>query len=361
MKNTIPFYYKQFRCIADKCPDTCCAGWEIVVDGKSAEKYRRVPGAIGDKLRQAMTEDADGDIIFRSENGRCPFLLESGLCEIYSGLGEEALCATCTRFPRHVTFLGSRTETGISLSCPEAARIIMSGAPSELITEDAPGEIVPSDFDPELYFLILSLRKRIFTILDDDSTDIFLRLADVLRLCENADRFIRSGDYSEAKKYIDAFTPGEALPEYRPAAAKRALNTFFADHAALEFLDESRRDFLTGRRKKHSVYPEQNEIQRLAFYFIYRYLITAVFDGNIMTKIRFCVQAVIVIRELCLFLNDINNRDDRISVMRLYSKEVEHSGENMEYLKKRIKKSRYYSVSNLINILSEKENDNEIL
>ena len=32
MLNTVPDYYKKFSCIADKCPDTCCAGWEIVVD-----------------------------------------------------------------------------------------------------------------------------------------------------------------------------------------------------------------------------------------------------------------------------------------------------------------------------------------
>ena len=37
-----PEYYKEFKCIADKCPDTCCAGWKIMIDDKSLEKYRQL-------------------------------------------------------------------------------------------------------------------------------------------------------------------------------------------------------------------------------------------------------------------------------------------------------------------------------
>ena len=36
---TYPDYYKKFSCIADKCPDTCCGKWQIVIDDDSLEKY----------------------------------------------------------------------------------------------------------------------------------------------------------------------------------------------------------------------------------------------------------------------------------------------------------------------------------
>ena len=39
-----PDYYKKFRCIADKCPDTCCSDWQIVIDDESLEKYRNYAG-----------------------------------------------------------------------------------------------------------------------------------------------------------------------------------------------------------------------------------------------------------------------------------------------------------------------------
>ena len=32
MKEYIPDYYKDFQCIADKCKDSCCIGWEIMID-----------------------------------------------------------------------------------------------------------------------------------------------------------------------------------------------------------------------------------------------------------------------------------------------------------------------------------------
>ena len=41
---TTPDYYDKFKCIADKCPDTCCAGWQIVIDEASLEKYKKLKG-----------------------------------------------------------------------------------------------------------------------------------------------------------------------------------------------------------------------------------------------------------------------------------------------------------------------------
>ena len=40
MQFTFPNYYKEFSCIAGACPDTCCAGWQILIDDKTLKKYR---------------------------------------------------------------------------------------------------------------------------------------------------------------------------------------------------------------------------------------------------------------------------------------------------------------------------------
>ena len=42
MLYTIPDYYPSFECIADKCEDTCCAGWQIVIDKETLKKYTKV-------------------------------------------------------------------------------------------------------------------------------------------------------------------------------------------------------------------------------------------------------------------------------------------------------------------------------
>lgn len=40
MQITKPDYYNKFSCIAGDSPDTCCAGWQIMIDEKSLKKYR---------------------------------------------------------------------------------------------------------------------------------------------------------------------------------------------------------------------------------------------------------------------------------------------------------------------------------
>ena len=44
MQITKPVFYNEFSCIADACPDTCCAGWQIMIDDKSLKKYRQIQG-----------------------------------------------------------------------------------------------------------------------------------------------------------------------------------------------------------------------------------------------------------------------------------------------------------------------------
>ena len=73
MREIYPPHYAAFHCIAGACPDSCCKEWEIVVDAESVEKYQMVSGELGNRLRQAMITDADGDVIFQEREKRCPF------------------------------------------------------------------------------------------------------------------------------------------------------------------------------------------------------------------------------------------------------------------------------------------------
>ena len=44
MKIVTPAYYKDFKCIAGACTDTCCAGWDVDVDEASYKHYREASG-----------------------------------------------------------------------------------------------------------------------------------------------------------------------------------------------------------------------------------------------------------------------------------------------------------------------------
>lgn len=45
----VPSYYKNFRCIADKCPDNCCRGWEIDIDEDTLDYYKDLKGPMAEK------------------------------------------------------------------------------------------------------------------------------------------------------------------------------------------------------------------------------------------------------------------------------------------------------------------------
>ena len=32
-------YEEQFRCLADRCPHSCCVGWEVMLDEDHARRY----------------------------------------------------------------------------------------------------------------------------------------------------------------------------------------------------------------------------------------------------------------------------------------------------------------------------------
>ena len=125
MRIRIPDYFNSFKCIASKCEDTCCAGWEIVVDDETYDYYKSVKGRFGERLKKEIIKDEEGDNIFVLNDNRCAFLDNNDMCDIYKELGEKHLCYTCREYPRFTEEFGSIREIGLSLSCPEAARIIL--------------------------------------------------------------------------------------------------------------------------------------------------------------------------------------------------------------------------------------------
>lgn len=54
MKYLKPHFYDKFICTAGDCPDTCCAGWQIMIDEESLERYENEPGEFGKILRNSI-------------------------------------------------------------------------------------------------------------------------------------------------------------------------------------------------------------------------------------------------------------------------------------------------------------------
>lgn len=357
MKNTFPEYYPKFSCIADKCTDTCCAGWDIVVDGESLEKYNSLSTPYGEKIRSLITVDEDGDSIYIPQNGRCPFLLKSGLCEMYKELGHENLCRTCRKFPRFINAFGSRIETGISLSCPEAARLIFeSDNPVTFKTEETDGGIIPSDFDAELYFTLLEARKKAVAVIQQREFSIEQRICAFSEYSQALQQLIDDDLLDEAKN-LDANEFLAHKHTHSSAKSRRALNKIFSDFGSLEFINS---DFAYKLSEAETVDVQSFrapdwEYEQLMVYFIFRYFITAAYDYDLLSKSKFAAVSFIVIKRLHASLGALK-KEQRVEISQKYSKEAEHSASNMDFIFRSMKKSRYYGIHNLINILSEGEN-----
>ncbi|MFJ7745098.1 flagellin lysine-N-methylase [Peribacillus sp. NPDC097295] len=127
----IPLYVKEFSCIGSSCEDTCCSGWKVPIDNTAYKKYNNVKDKeLKTKIKENITrnrnnptKDYMASFIMGSKG--CSLQDEKGLCEIHSKLGESFLCNTCAVYPRVNNLVNGVTEQTLTVSCPEAARLVL--------------------------------------------------------------------------------------------------------------------------------------------------------------------------------------------------------------------------------------------
>lgn len=221
MRLTVPDYYDRFRCIASRCTDNCCIGWEIGIDPAALADYQSQPGAFGDRLRAAI-QPGDPPFFALTKSGRCPFLNEENLCDIYRQLGESHLCAICDQHPRFHNWFGAEKESGLGLSCEEAARLILFSAPPRLLcreTLEAPDP--DTKLNPELLAGLRAVREAAFAILAEPSLPLAHRLALLAALGQDLQHWMDAAPQQAA---------AEGCTETRLVAdAALALAEFYGD------------------------------------------------------------------------------------------------------------------------------------
>lgn len=221
MRLTVPDYYDRFRCISSRCTDNCCIGWEIGIDPAALADYQSQPGAFGDRLRAAI-QPGDPPFFALTKSGRCPFLNEENLCDIYRQLGENHLCAICDQHPRFHNWFGAEKESGLGLSCEEAARLILFSAPPRLLcreTLEAPDP--DTELNPELLAGLRAVREAAFAILAEPSLPLAHRLALLAALGQDLQHWMDAAPQQAA---------AEGCTETRLVAdAALALAEFYGD------------------------------------------------------------------------------------------------------------------------------------
>lgn len=286
----VPDYYPNFRCLAGACPHTCCAKWEVVIDQDSAAAYQTVPGPLGDKLRASLTRDADGDWCFPLDGERCPFLDGENLCEIHRQLGESATSVTCREHPRFTEDYGPFREITLSASCPAANELLL-GTTAPLTFTASSSDEPEEEGDPWLDWLV-PLRHEMLDVLRDRTRPLERRFADFLALAED-----------------DGPVP---VPD---------LGLLMG----LEVLEPDWPALLAAAETAEPVPQDPRLLERIAVYFAFRYLLKTVNDGDLVSRARFCVYAVLAVERIASVCG-------LAEALRRFSCEVEHDDDNVDRL-----------------------------
>ena len=367
MKLRVPDYYKDFHCLASECKDSCCIGWEIDIDEETLEYYESVPGAFGKRLRENIVDDGE-DTSFALRNGRCAFLNDKNLCDICIELGETSLCEICLEYPRFTVEFGSTREKCLGLSCEEAGRLIFEK--EEPVTfqetymeeqfawqeEEEEYEDGEDEMDDTEYPYLEKVRNCTLEILQNRELSIEKRMEMSLLFAEDIQHVINERNFVQFDEIIDKYRNQPSVNGLE-IEATQSLEEQFAlyqkrmdVYETLELLDEEW-DQVFKRMKSYYQSPKQYhkakkvlyehykrreiEYEHLLVYFIFRYGMKAVYDYNFLEKVKFAVTSFLVIRDMDAERFTYENSfqlKQRIDVARIYSKEVEHSEENLEIL-----------------------------
>lgn len=360
MEYTYPEYLYDFQCEASACSDTCCKGWKIAIDPVSLKKYRKYPGFFGNRLRNSIDWEKEA---FEQYNGRCAFLNEENLCDIYKEAGEDMLCKTCTRYPRHYEEYENLREISLSLSCPAAAKLML-GQEKKLAFLNEFRETPEEEYEQFDFFLFTKLneiRDYYYEVIQNRELSLEFRMSLLLSTAHDLQERIRREQLHEVDDLLKRYS--------RPAflkTAERKFAEFQNDRQGrrtqcrrlwqklyrLEMLNRGWQEELKKREQQlyqelsaedygeacrafADAFQEKNyEYEQLLMYYIFCYLCGAVYDGDLFSKVKLAVVHTLLIRELYTAVWLEKERelsfDDRVELAHRYARETEHSDLNME-------------------------------
>lgn len=365
-----PDYYDKFKCVADACEATCCAGWQIVVDEEALLRYKSEPGEYGEILRNRI--DWEEGVFKQDCRKRCAFLKANNLCEMYERLGEESLCFTCANYPRHIEEFENLREITLTVSCPEVARILLvQKAPVTFTEEENDSEEEEfEDFAPFFFSYLEDARKIMIGILQNRELPVTVRVALVKKMAEEMQHIIEESDLFDLADVFEDYEEEENLVSL-VAEAEREVTAFYnaeedgflysetvferlytLEHLSGEweaYLDRCCVTLYGGgakayrdMRNEFKEYCKQELIdgidmdlllEQLLVYFVFAYFCGAVYDDNVIGKIKMSIDSVTVMHEMFMAKWAEQERhlsaEDIKKIMYRYSRELEHSDVNL--------------------------------
>ena len=383
MEYTYPDYYKKFKCIGGECEDNCCAaGWQITIDDESLEKYETMEGEIGVRLRNSIDWENG---MFEQFEHKCALLNENGLCDVYCDAGEDKMCILCQRYPRHYEEFENVREISLSVSCPEAAKIVLGNRGKVgFYTETDEEEEEYEDFDYLMYTKLLDIREILLDVLHERKGSVAHRISKLLDIVHGIQGLIDNDeifgiDEQEQRALMEQIN-------YRRYTGKMKLRQEYMAEMMqnlhrLEVLRPTWTDFIREVQSILYVYLDaeeygklceefdsfygerMHEYEQLMSYFIYTYFCGAVYDYEVESKLRFGIAAVLIIHEMDMamwYKNKDLTFEEQVGLVHNYSMEIEHSDLNLDDMERMVMNNKAFGYRRLLTVLMNwKENSDE--
>lgn len=196
-----PNLYKKFECIGSACKNSCCyAGWRIPLDPDTTDYYQHLNTDFGAYLRKNIYEEDDMTLIRLTSDGRCPFLDEDGLCQVYRNCGPEHMSIACQGFPRRRFTKGKNTICGLSLSCEAVLQLLQDDSePIQICVEGATDLNNISDVS---VYEIAQFIAWGTELLQDSSIPLGIALGTVLYMGMEVAPYFKNQDYPQIEHLI---------------------------------------------------------------------------------------------------------------------------------------------------------------
>lgn len=366
----LPDYYPDFHCVAGECEDTCCAGWQIVIDEKSLKKYRGCRGAFRSRMLQSVNWKEK--IFCQDKEKRCAFLNEKNLCDLYTGMGAESLCRTCRLYPRHIEEYENVREVSLSVSCPEAARLLLNRQePMRFLEFWRDREESYEEFDELLYSELTDCRKDMFAILQNRSLPLRLRCGLITGLANDVQKRFDEGKLFTCRGLAERMGDRQTVAVTEQKMNRRAgknypwISWMFRFLYTMEYLKEDWKIWLEEAEERlysrgeepylgieqefldwmeHDSRDWQIPFEQLLIYFLSVYFCGAVYDGEILAAAQLGVVHVWLVREMLMAVwlrnGKVLDMEDMQDMVCRYSRELEHSDVNQKAMERKMRYSR---------------------
>ena len=270
--------YSEFKCKADKCKHSCCKGWEIDIDEDTLLYYKSLDAELGNEIRQNIHEGED--TFFKlTDDKKCPFLKDDGLCKIIEELGEDALCDICRLHPRFFVEINDYSLAGVGLSCEKA---------SELLFEKKSLNFIICDSQKTISF------QELLKMLEIDISQDYLNLTNII------------------PQYLDE------------AKIKKILDIF----CITEPIDSNWKNEVLLIKRYYKEYLNNLDIKK--YEFIYQYILfrqlELTLNHGIKKIIDYAVYSIIFI----MFYERLYHDD--IEAVRRWSEQIEYNEDNIEII-----------------------------